>query len=161
LDVLINEVEHLQRLRHPHIVQLVGSYLQGKKFAILLYPATEGNLATFYEMCGPENTAEGLLGHEKCLVALHRFFRRLASSLAYIHADTTKHLDITPQNVLLIFYRADFGISRHFQSHDLSQTGSLLARTRKYCAPEVYDGEARGRAADVFSLGCIFLEMTT
>ncbi|KAG4437818.1 hypothetical protein IFR05_006705 [Cadophora sp. M221] len=58
LDVLINEVEHLQRLRHPHIVQLVGSYLQGKKFAILLYPATEGNLATFYEMCGPENTAE-------------------------------------------------------------------------------------------------------
>lgn len=101
LDVLINEVEHLQRLRHPHIVQLVGSYLQGKKFAILLYPATEGNLATFYEMCGPENTAEGLLGHEKCLVALHRFFRCLASSLAYIHANTTKHLDIKPQNVLV------------------------------------------------------------
>jgi serine/threonine protein kinase len=31
-----------------------------------------------------------------------------------------------------------------------------------YCAPEVYfDGHRRGRKADVFSLGCVFLEMTT
>jgi len=51
LETMINEVEHLQSLRHPHIVQLVGSYLQGKRFAILLYPVAEWNLSRFLELC--------------------------------------------------------------------------------------------------------------
>jgi hypothetical protein len=51
LETMITEVENLQRLRHPHIVQLVGSYLQGKSFSILLYPAAEWNLASFLELC--------------------------------------------------------------------------------------------------------------
>jgi serine/threonine protein kinase len=43
----------------------------------------------------------------------------------------------------------------------MSQTDYMIAEPRKYCSPEVYDGEPQGRAADVFSLGCIFLEMVT
>jgi hypothetical protein len=35
-DALI-EVSHLQKLQHFHIVQLVGSYLQGRNFSILMY----------------------------------------------------------------------------------------------------------------------------
>jgi serine/threonine protein kinase len=57
--------------------------------------------------------------------------------------------------------RADFGISKKFAADELSQTSGLIALTRKYCSPEVYDGEPRGRAADVFSLGCVFLEIAT
>src|ERR1700761_3029808 len=30
-----------------------------------------------------------------------------------------------------------------------------------YCAPEVASEGKRGRAADIFSLGCVFLEMAT
>jgi serine/threonine protein kinase len=33
--------------------------------------------------------------------------------------------------------------------------------TQKWCSPEVFEQEARGRSADVFSLGCVFLEMYT
>jgi serine/threonine protein kinase len=61
----------------------------------------------------------------------------------------------------LIYARADFGISKRFAADEMSQTDGIIARSRKYCSPEVYDGELRGRAADVFSLGCIFLEMAT
>jgi serine/threonine protein kinase len=43
----------------------------------------------------------------------------------------------------------------------MSQTDGLIAKSRKYCSPEVYGGEPRGRAADVFSLGCVFSEMVT
>ncbi|KFY67402.1 hypothetical protein V496_01593 [Pseudogymnoascus sp. VKM F-4515 (FW-2607)] len=32
-------------------------------------------------------------------------------------------------------------------------------RTEDYCAPEVEDGSTRGRSADIFSLGAVFLEM--
>lgn len=33
------------------------------------------------------------------------------------------------------------------------------SRTREYCAPEVDRGATRGRSADIFSLGAVFLEM--
>lgn len=32
-------------------------------------------------------------------------------------------------------------------------------RTREYCAPKVDEGRTRGRSADIFSLGAVFLEM--
>ncbi|KAF7552638.1 hypothetical protein G7Z17_g4173 [Cylindrodendrum hubeiense] len=32
-------------------------------------------------------------------------------------------------------------------------------KTREYCAPEVDNGSTRGRSADIFSLGAVFLEM--
>jgi hypothetical protein len=40
-------------------------------------------------------------------------------------------------------------------------TGTQGARSPMYCAPEVYFEGRRGRKADVFSLGCVFLEMAT
>jgi serine/threonine protein kinase len=102
LEDVINEVEHLQRLRHPHIIQLVGSYLQGKKFAILLYPVAEWNLSSFFELCGRENTNSTLpLTRQACLTALAGFSQCLAHALSYVHSNTMKHLDIKPQNVLV------------------------------------------------------------
>jgi serine/threonine protein kinase len=102
LEDVINEVEHLQRLRHPHIIQLVGSYLQGKKFAILLYPVAEWNLSSFFELCGRENTnSTWPLTRQACLTALAGFSQCLAHALSYVHSNTMKHLDIKPQNVLV------------------------------------------------------------
>jgi serine/threonine protein kinase len=105
LETMINEVEHLQRLRHPHIVQLVGSYIQGSKFAILLYPVADWNLATFYELCSVEEgevcTSIAAMPRVEYLNALSGFFPCLAHGLAYIHANTMKHLDVKPQNVLV------------------------------------------------------------
>jgi serine/threonine protein kinase len=97
----------------------------------------------------------------------------LTSTVAFIHQHTTKHMDIKPQNILVRqanfdsgdtdwrVYIADFGLSRSFASQDHSQTDGPTSLTPKYCAPEVYNYEERGRSADVFSLGCVFLEILT
>jgi serine/threonine protein kinase len=82
-------------------------------------------------------------------------------------------MDIKPANVLVKHYStlgtpygqwkvylADFGLSRNFVSDD-SQTEGPTARTARYCAPEVYLYESRGRAADIFSMGCVFAEILT
>jgi hypothetical protein len=45
-DALL-EVYHLQNLRHRHIVQLVGTYLRGREFAILMYPVAHCYLGHF------------------------------------------------------------------------------------------------------------------
>jgi serine/threonine protein kinase len=58
-------------------------------------------------------------------------------------------------------YIADFGISRTFSHDHQSETESRSPITRNYCAPEVADFGRWGRSADVFSLGCVFLEMQT
>jgi serine/threonine protein kinase len=101
----------------------------------------------------------------------------LSHALDYIHSQTTKHMDIKPANILVkhvpsaprarrwCFYIADFGHSKHFKDEEQSQTAGPVGTTPKWRAPEVYDkdveGTSRGRSADVFSLGCVFLEILT
>lgn len=97
----------------------------------------------------------------------------LSAALEYIHAHTTKHMDIKPQNILVRkleqssgvpfwrMYIADFGLSRSFESQTNSQTDGPTSRTPRYCAPEVFADEKRGRSADIFSMGCVYFEMLT
>jgi serine/threonine protein kinase len=171
----LTEVEHLQKLRHPHIIQLVGSYLQGKKFAVLLYPVADSDLSVFLEEV-LNIVSTGALIRERtpdalAIISLWTFLGCLSEALMYIHSRATKHLDIKPGNILIKrhpsyrfghrVYIADFGISRSFPALDRSQTDTPVPRTPKYCAPEVWNRETHGRSADIFSLGCVFLEMLT
>jgi serine/threonine protein kinase len=83
-------------------------------------------------------------------------------------------MDIKPQNILVKktpgpvpqvcawqIYLADFGLSRSFAAQWHSQTEGPTSRTPRYCAPEVYHYERRGRSADIFSLGCVLIEIMT
>lgn len=40
-----------------------------------------------------------------------------------------------------------------------SETDSSTAFTRKYSAPEVVLQDVRGLSADIFSLGCVYVEL--
>ncbi|KAL2059999.1 hypothetical protein VTL71DRAFT_9821 [Oculimacula yallundae] len=174
------EVEHLHNLRHPHIIQLVGSYLQGKKFSVLLYPVADCDLSVFLDEVHDlvqETTdlkTRGATTKEPlppAISSMWSFFGCLADAMRYIHSTARKHLDIKPGNILVRkhpqatygyrVYIADFGISRSFKSLDHSQTETHIRRTPKYCAPEVWYQDVHGRAADIFSLGCVFMEMLT
>jgi serine/threonine protein kinase len=53
----------------------------------------------------------------------------------------------------------DFGTSTDFSAFEESATQGGERGTPKYFAPEVAAFEPNGRSADIFSLGCIFLEM--
>jgi serine/threonine protein kinase len=118
-----------------------------------------------------ENQIQSNRQHANCIQAMWSFFACLSDALRYIHSCATKHLDIKPGNILVKkhpsypyghrVYIADFGISRCFPTLDHSQTGAEILRTPKYCAPEVWNRKVHGRAADIFSLGCVFTEMLT
>ncbi|KAF2689708.1 kinase-like protein, partial [Lentithecium fluviatile CBS 122367] len=174
----LREVYHLQNLRHFHIVQLVGTYLQGRVFSILMYPAADCHLGTFLEdTADMQETPSSNVESWHRRLFLGSTFTCLASAIAYVHHNTTKHMDVKPQNILVRkirepspddvevlywrIYLSDFGLSRSFTSNDESQTNGPTSRTPKYCAPEVYDSDARGRSADIFSLGCVYAEILT
>jgi serine/threonine protein kinase len=55
----------------------------------------------------------------------------------------------------------DFGISRDWSGRDRDTTQGPTYKTLRYCAPEVATGEAKNSSSDIWSLGCVFLEIWT
>jgi serine/threonine protein kinase len=89
-------------------------------------------------------------------------FGCLSAALAYIHEQKVKHKDLKPSNILLTrdnIYITDFGTSTDFAENLTSETETGIRGTPRYFAPEVAEYLPSGRSADVFSLGCIFIEM--
>jgi serine/threonine protein kinase len=159
LEELKKEVNVLQKLRHPHIIRYLGAYSKDDKVSILLSPVAETNLAVWLDKCYLEKPA-GLAD------TVIKMFGCLASSIRYLHEQrpVIKHMDIKPQNILVMngshdiphVVLSDFGISSA-ETGKLGETATPL--TRQYCAPEVSARASRGQAADIWSLGCVFLEM--
>jgi serine/threonine protein kinase len=156
-EELRKEVSVLQKLRHPHIIRFLGAYSKGDKMSILLSPVAETTLALWLEKSAlqrPTGLIETMLKMFGCLV----------SSVRYLHEQrpVVIHMDIKPQNILITqgdqesphVVLSDFGTS----SSDDSD-GQRKPLTRRYIAPEAFDGFTRKQAADIWSLGCVFSEM--
>lgn len=179
-DDAVNEVAHLTHLDHAHIVRVIGTYTLDKQLSILTYPVAEHNLEEFlYEFSRtPRGDVQVKMFHH-----IRLFPHCLSSALRHVHKSLVKHMDIKPQNILVrrsfsplvvaqdLGYKApelsykvyltDFGISRSYQRSEEVETSGPTSFTRKYAAPEVIGQEPRGFPADVFSLGCVFLEIYT
>lgn len=163
---LKNEVQIMKRLSaHHHIVKVHATYIVKRELAIIINPVADGgDLARFlqdYEDSLKEDSAHGW--DEEYDNILRRCFGCLASGLAFMHKQDIRHKDIKPQNVLIhrgMVKYTDFGISFDYSEADRSTTtGPVLGLTRRYCAPEVATGASRNSKSDVFSLGCIYLEI--
>jgi serine/threonine protein kinase len=169
-EEVIKEVEHLQRLKHSHIIRVVGTYTLPRKLSILLYPVADHTLDQFLDSIADESFPEECSAR---LYSVSTFLRCLAKAVAYIHDTAMKHMDIKPKNLLVRdmrnsticnqgqykIYIADFGIARSYRSVDDCNTGSPTAYTPMYAAPEVVAQEPRDQKADIFSLGAVYAEM--
>jgi serine/threonine protein kinase len=155
-----NEVSILRRLRsHPHVVQIYWSYTCGRELGMLLTPvASDKDLSSY--LLGIQDTGEDPSPEQRAV--LLRAFGCLASGLAYIHCHTIRHKDVKPQNILVhkgqMIY-TDFGIALDATGQNTTTTGLSESCTKRYCAPEVANNEPRNRKSDVFSLGCVFVEI--
>lgn len=96
---------------------------------------------------------------------LNKVYGCLTNAVKYFHENGIRHKDLKPSNVLLNpndgLFLTDFGIGRDFADSSTSVTTGTARGNYKYCAPEVACWEPRGRAADIFSLGCVFLQIET
>jgi serine/threonine protein kinase len=89
----------------------------------------------------------------------------IAQAIEYCHDAEVRHLDLKPSNILLSpgrVYLADFGISKDVQDRDNTMTRGMPG-TAKWRAPELRqrDRDWSMRAADVYSLGLVFLTIAT
>ena len=89
----------------------------------------------------------------------------IAVALADLHRQHVVHLDLKPENVMMVRTRAvllDFGLSRHAELPDLlGEESSAPMGTAASIAPEQVLGDRSDPASDIFALGCILYQMTT
>jgi serine/threonine protein kinase len=100
--------------------------------------------------------------YKSAISRLSACFGCLSGALGYVHGQRIRHKDIKPRNILIShdgLWLADFGVSSDFSALSNSQSEAIERGTMQYFAPEVAEFDRSGRAADMFSLGCIFLEM--
>ncbi|KAL8885425.1 MAG: hypothetical protein Q9215_006715 [Flavoplaca cf. flavocitrina] len=155
LHVFENELQTLKSLSHRHLVRLVGSYTDSSCVGLIMTPVADMNLATYLRIT---------MNPESRMICLRRFFGCLAAALSYLHGQRVQHKDIKPANILVKqqhVYLTDFGTSRSWDNDASRSTlGTVAAFTPRYCAPEVVQfGSSRNQSRDVWSLGCVFLEM--
>ncbi|KAL2067858.1 hypothetical protein VTL71DRAFT_15956 [Oculimacula yallundae] len=149
-----NEIDILKQMRHEHIVKIIGSYTDPRYMALIMSPVADCDLSKFLKLA--PKSLDGMS-------SLRTFFGCLATAVAYLHKNRIRHKDIKPSNVLVKdgnVLLTDFGLSRDC-NNTRSTTEGPTARTAKYCAPEVADLLRRDFSSDMWSLGCVFLEMLT
>ena len=139
------EVETLKRLKHPHIVQLVG---YGEEQGLLFYSMeyVDGN-----SLHDRMRRQQKLSWQEVIQIGIET-----TSALKHAHDIGIIHRDLKPANLMLNksgqVKLTDFGIAKLFGSTDMTAAGSVIG-TADYMPPEQAEGKSVTVRSDLYSLG--------
>lgn len=162
VEALKHEIGLLRDLKHPNIVQYLGSNSDESHLNIFLEYVPGGSVASMLVNYGALN--EGLI---------QNFVRQILTGLAYLHSKDIIHRDIKGANILVdnkgSVKISDFGISKRVEASTLLTPGGgkkgnprvSLQGSVFWMAPEVVRQTAYTRKADIWSLGCLIVEMFT
>jgi serine/threonine protein kinase len=152
-----NELRALDRVRgvrHPFLLSLERIETVDGRLVVVTELA-DGSLKDRFEAC----RREGLCGIPRD--ELLGYLRDAADALDFmIEAHALQHLDIKPENLLLLAGHvkvADFGLVKDVRQSEASMVGGM---TPLYAAPEVFRGGPSPRS-DQYSLAIVYLEMLT
>jgi serine/threonine protein kinase len=153
-ELFLREDAALRALSHPAIVGLRDLIVEGDTLALVMEFVDGPNLRQYLAMRGGRLTPQ-----EVVAVAA-----QTAGALAFAHERGVVHLDLKPENLLVIrgstppeVRITDFGVAVLLGGAHHSVAGG----TPGYTAPEIFQGGPPTPAADVWSLGVMLLELTT
>jgi len=152
------EARLLSSCKHDHIIRCLGSFFNvaATSVSIVLEYAAGGTLAS--RLKALDTTGTSL---DPRLAA--RWMRQVTFAVGHVHRSHVLHRDIKTANIFLTadgdVKLGDFGVSR--QLSDTLSMASTVCGTPYYLAPELVNGEAYSKPADVWALGCVLYEIAT
>ncbi|XP_041030274.1 mitogen-activated protein kinase kinase kinase 4 isoform X1 [Carcharodon carcharias] len=152
-----DELKIFEGIKHPNLVRYFGVELHREEMYIFMEYCDEGTL---------EEVAR--LGLQEHVIRLYT--KQITTAINVLHEHGIVHRDIKGANIFLtssgLIKLGDFGCSVKLKNIAQTMPGEVNSTlgTAAYMAPEVITrakGEGHGRAADVWSLGCVLVEMVT
>ncbi|KAL6600030.1 kinase-like protein [Neocallimastix sp. 'constans'] len=152
IDSLMQEVELLQSLSHPCIVNYYGFILNDEYLDIILEFVENGSLL---------NTLKSFGKFPEKLIA--NYTVKILEGLEYLHTKGVVHCDLKAANVLTTksgdVKLTDFGVSRRLNVMD--EKASAVVGTPNWMAPEIITLKGIVPQSDLWSLGCTIIELYT
>lgn len=151
---LDQEIDTMQHLEHPNIVQYLGCERKELSISIFLEYISGGSVGSCLRKHGK---------FEESLVS--SLTRQTLSGLAYLHQEGVLHRDLKADNILLdvdgTCKISDFGISKKTDNIYGNDVTNNMQGSVFWMAPEVVRSQGQGYSAkvDIWSLGCVVLEM--
>ncbi|KAG2733728.1 hypothetical protein G9P44_003253 [Scheffersomyces stipitis] len=164
---LMSEQQHeltlLKSLNHENIVRYYGASTDDEYLNIFLEYVPGGSVQTMLQSYGP---------FEEPLI--RNFIRQVLIGLSYLHGEDIIHRDIKGANILIDIKGTvkigDFGISKKVSSLEEDESHSSAKKDGRraslqgsvyWMAPEVVKQTAYTKKADIWSVGCLIVEMFT
>jgi serine/threonine protein kinase len=153
---LKREISVLRELNHVNVVKYIQADLSPEQDAIDV-------LLEFV----PGGSIHKLLGEYKGLAesVVCAFTRQLLDGLRYLHEHGIIHRDLKCANLLLdangTVKITDFGASKRVELEESMKLTRSLKGSPYWMAPEVVLKRGHSFAADIWSLGCVIIEMST
>lgn len=155
ISELDSEIRILRGIKNKHIVKYLGSEMIQDAFCIYLEYLPGGSIARLLYNLGalPE-------------VTVRAYLIQILKGLDYLHNNGIIHRDLKGANILLDSKGkaklSDFGCSKQYIVGD-SESGFITSvkGSLPWMAPEVIKQKGYGRKADIWSVGCVALEMLT
>ncbi|ALC45477.1 Mekk1 [Drosophila busckii] len=159
LKNVAEELKILEGIKHKNLVRYYGIEVHREELLIFMELCSEGTLESLVELSG---------GLPEALV--RRFTAQLLSGVGELHNHGIVHRDIKTANIFLVdgsnsLKLGDFGSAVKIQAHT-TVPGELqgYVGTQAYMAPEMFtktNSDGHGRAADIWSVGCVIVEMAS
>ncbi|CAG9941335.1 unnamed protein product [Clonostachys rosea f. rosea IK726] len=151
---LDQEIDTMQHLDHMNIVQYLGCERKETSISIFLEYISGGSIGSCLRKHGK---------FEESLVS--SLTRQTLAGLAYLHREGILHRDLKADNILLDLDGtckiSDFGISKKTDNIYGNDKTNSMQGSVFWMAPEVIRSQGEGYSAkvDIWSLGCVVLEM--
>lgn len=148
LPEIMSEIDLLKNLNHPNIVKYKGFVKTREYLYIILEFCENGSLHNISKRFGkfPEN-----------LVAV--YISQVLEGLLYLHDQGVIHRDIKGANILTnkdgTVKLADFGVA----AKTGGATDAAVVGSPYWMAPEVIEQSGATTASDIWSVGCVVIEL--
>ncbi|HYI02903.1 serine/threonine-protein kinase [Hyalangium sp.] len=154
----------LSRIRHPNVVGFLGASIDEWHGGVVVLDYVHGHTLARLLEAEPAAAQPLLPGGE--LTVQVQLLKKIAGAVEACHAEGVVHKDLSPGNIMVAQELGiweptliDFGLS----GLDLQppQGETTVLGTPGYIAPEKVLGGRRTLAADIYSLGSLFLRLLT